>query len=415
MPTSEEEGDEVVFLSPDESPPKKAPNEDQGASPQVRRSNRKRKSVSLVQDMSKGSSSKKKRSSPNKNRTEESPASKQDSVPKTTRTPPKTAEEGAAGPSGMAAMSAMLIAMEERLSNKLDANKKAVNEAVKLSQLNSDALDALEEKVDATDEILKETLARVEAQEERVLARVEEQVREMVREQLKAAGFDTQLTAADLSTVHNQTPGSYAAAASKRPNKSLRVNLDKGQRKEDKFWQCRRSLRLWPVPQANDEGLRIFLKDKLSMDDSFIDQDMGDVVIRRNVERRPKNKDEVCVEFENKQIRDRIKAQGPNLANFGDEAGMRLQIPDSLQKDFKALMAVAYDMKKRNKELKRNVKFDEETLGLFMDIQTGKDGDWKRIRPQQAYKALESRKRGTAGPKDMGEDEIESLLEAQDE
>ena len=413
MPASEEEGDEVVFLSPDESPPKKESNEDQGASPQLRRSNRKRKSVSVVQDMSKGSSSKKKKGSPNKN----SPASKQDSsaMPKTTRTPPKAADEGSAGPSGMAAMSAMLVAMEERLSNKLDANKKAVNEAVKLSQLNSDALDALEEKVDATDEILMETLARVEAQEERVLARVEEQVREMVREQLKAAGFDTQLTAADLSTVHNQTPGSYAEAASKRPNKSQRANPDKDQRKEDKFWQCRRSLRLWPVPQANDEGLKSFLKDKLAMDESFIEEDMGEVVIRRNVERRPKNKDEICVEFENKQIRDRIKAQGPNLANYGDEAGMRLQIPDSLQKDFKALMAVAYDMKKRNKDLKRNVKFDEEMLGLFMDIQTERDGDWRRIRPHQAYKALESRKRGTAGPKDMGEDEIESLLDAQDE
>ena len=67
--------------------------------------------------------------------------------------------------------------------------------------------------MDATDEILKEALARVEAQEERVLARVETQVKEMVREQLRAAGFDSQLTAGDLSTVQPSGAGSYAAAA----------------------------------------------------------------------------------------------------------------------------------------------------------------------------------------------------------
>ena len=50
-----EEGDEVVFLSPDESPPKKQPD-DQGASPTLRRSNRKRKSVTVPPaEMSKGS------------------------------------------------------------------------------------------------------------------------------------------------------------------------------------------------------------------------------------------------------------------------------------------------------------------------------------------------------------------------
>ena len=56
MPTGSEEEGDLVFLSPDESPPK-----DQGASPQLRRSSRKRKSVQVVQDMSKGSSSKKKK------------------------------------------------------------------------------------------------------------------------------------------------------------------------------------------------------------------------------------------------------------------------------------------------------------------------------------------------------------------
>ena len=135
---------------------------------------------------------------------------------------------GKVGDGNGGGVAALLLAMEERLSNKLDANKRAVNEAVKLSKLNT-----LEEKVDATDEMLKETLAKVEAQEERALACVENQVKEMVREQLKVAGFDTQLSAGNLSMVNGNTSkgGSYATAPSKTVGQiSTLQNLDKDQR-----------------------------------------------------------------------------------------------------------------------------------------------------------------------------------------
>lgn len=60
---SEDDRDDVVFLSPDESPT----NKDQGASPRLRQSNKKRKSTSAVStDMSKGSGTKKKKCSPPK-------------------------------------------------------------------------------------------------------------------------------------------------------------------------------------------------------------------------------------------------------------------------------------------------------------------------------------------------------------
>ena len=408
MPTgSEDEGDDVIFLSPDESPQK---SNDQGASPQLRRSNRKRKSVSTAQDMTRGSGSKKKKCSPIKATTPNSSQGK--AMPKVPRTPPKGADgqeqEKTVEKEGVNDFVALLQAMEARLSSKLDANKKAVNEAVKLSKLNSDALDALEEKVDATDETLRETLARVEAQEERVLARVESQVKIMVQEQLKAAGFDSQLSAGDLSSL----PGSYAAAVStgtESVKKDTRVQPNKDQRQEAKFWECRRSLRLWPVKEATESGVKKFLTEKLSLNESFTEEDMGPITIKRNIEKKPKNSNEVCVIFDTKQIRDTVKAQGPNLANHREDAGMRLQIPDNLQKDFKALMSMAYELKQKNKDLKRNVKFDEESLGLFMDVQMKRDGDWKRIRPSQAHRHLATRQKRT-GPDDMGDDEIESLL-----
>ena len=336
---TDSEPEELVFLSPEEEFESKPAQPDPGASPQLRRSSRKRKSTtSYGVDMSKGSSSKKKKSSPSKNK----------NMPRLPRTPQgqdqdkdneggKDKDKDSRAPDVVE----LLVAMEARLSSKLDANKRAVNEAVKMSKLNSDALDALEEKVDATDEILKETLARVEAQEDRVLARVEQQVKEMVREQLKAAGFDSQLSAGDLSLQKN-TQGSYAAVTAEGSTlKPAAQSLNKDQRQEEKFWNCRRALRIWPVPEADGAGLRKFLENKLALDKTFIEQDMGQVVIKRNLEKRPRNKDEICVYFETKQIRDHVKSKGPNLANYRDEAGMRLQIPDHLQKDFKALMSVA--------------------------------------------------------------------------
>ena len=74
------------------------------------------------------------------------------------------------------------------------------------------------------------------------------------------------------------------------------------------------------------------------------------------------------VTFENKHLRDAVKANASILANHRDEAGMRLDIPEHLKRDFHALMNLSFDLKKRYPGLKRNVKFDEEDCGLFMDV-----------------------------------------------
>ena len=118
-----------------------------------------------------------------------------------------------------------------------------------------------------------------------------------------------------------------------------------------------------------------FLENKLRLDKDFIENDVGDVEIRKHIERRPKHKDEVRVTFQSKQVRDVVQAKASNLANYGEEAGMRIHLPDHLQKDFKVLMNLAFDLKKRNPQLRRNVKFDEETMNLYMDMQIDPDSD----------------------------------------
>ena len=206
-------------------------------------------------------------------------------------------------------------------------------------------------------------------------------------------------------------PGpSYAGVLAAGGNSSVVSHrLTREDRQEAKFWECRRSLRLWPVPDPTIAGVKDFLKEKLNMEDSFLEEDLGGVQVKKCLEKKAKNKHEVVVTFEEKQVRDAVKAQGPNLASYREEAGMRLQIPDHLQKDFQALMSVAFDLKKKNPELKRNVKFDEESLGLFMDFQSKKEGQWRRMRPEQAKKALKSRPEKTS-EMEVEDDEILSLL-----
>ena len=236
----------------------------------------------------------------------------------------------------------------------------------------------------------------------------------MVSDQLKAAGFDTDLTVGDLSacsrnvTLPNRTrTETYASKAATAPSSNGSV-LTKEDRQEEKFWNCRRALRLWPLGGNTRKDLAEYLTTKLRMDPEQIEE-LGAVTIKRILDKKNQYKNEAIVTFESKQDRDAVKALASNLANHRDEeAGMRLHIPDHLQKDFRSLMNLSYDLKKKHPTLKRSIKFDEDCLNLMMDMQTEPGKEWKRIRPCQARRA--ARPRENRGPQEMDEDELRSLV-----
>ena len=315
--------------------------------------------------------------------------------------------------------------MEGRLLAKLERASEASREAASQAKLKSESLEQLESRVDANENILMEALRESEI---RILAKVQSQVEEIVQgkvkervdKQLNAAGFDQDLSAADLSVRRsamfppNQTNCvSYVSAAAAVPN-SVNDRLEqaefvtKQQKHEDAFWHARRSLRLWPISGGSKEGLVAYLKDKLRLDGAFIEEELGETVITKPKEPRNKNKDEFIATFETKQIRDAVKAAATNLANHRDSAGMRLHVPGHLQRDFQALMNLSYDLKKRHIDLKRNIKYDEDDFGLFMDLRLKEGDDWKRVKPDQARAANKDRRRGTS--KDLDSEDLRSLL-----
>ena len=395
MQEAGDEEEEQVFQSPEWDP--RGAVQDPGASPQLRRSARKRKSTAGDDCVPGGASSKKKRSSPNK-------------MPKTARSPPKTQADKAG-----ASFEALLLAMEGRITEKIDRASEASKDAALQAKLNSESLEQLESRVDANENCLMEALKETEA---RIMARVQDQlhevvqgkVKEMVNAQLQAAGFDQDLTASDLSVRDSAVKvpvasTSYAMAASRQPAPSQQSKQD---RQESSFFLARRQLRVWPIKEGKKENLEAFLTEKLRLSRDFIKEDLGEVMLARPKEPKNKNKDEYILTFESKQIRDAVKAAAPNLANYRDEAGMRLQIPSHLQADFQALMNLSYDLKKRHPNLKRNVKFDETDLGLFMDLRLSDATEWRRVKPTHAKAA--NKKRGVGRLKTIEEEELQELL-----
>ena len=69
---------------------------------------------------------------------------------------------------------------------------------------------------------------------------------------------------------------------------------------------------------------------------------------------------------------------------------------------FFALESVSYLIKKSNPTLKRNVKFDDETHDLVMDIKLNEDAPWQKIWPDQAKAAKKNQ------PKSGGDEEIDA-------
>ena len=136
-------------------------------------------------------------------------------------------------------------------------------------------------------------------------------------------------------------PMSYAACAG-LPPKPTRMS------KEDVYWQCRRSLRIWPVPEGDvKRGLRTYLKDRLRLSTSFL-ADMGEISVKR-IAAGPRSKivGEVVAIFSSVDVRDAVKGAARELAACPD-AGMRLEIPQYLQPSLKALETVSYNLKQKH-------------------------------------------------------------------
>ena len=247
--------------------------------------------------------------------------------------PPQLPQQQQDKPPEASSIEALLMGMEARLGTHFEKSNEAIQAVASQVKQANEGLNQLEQKVDESDANFKVTLQEVEARvlnkaqeaDTRLLDQVRDQVKEMVENQLRAAGFDPDMTAAGLSTI-NQTPSAavyrdhggsqptYAGAVIRSANmdqQNVTRQMSKEERQEEKFWNCRRSLRVWPVPDADRNKLNKFFMEKLHMDINFLENEMGDVHLWPHRDPKAKIKDEVYVTFESREIRDAVNPLRP--------------------------------------------------------------------------------------------------------
>ena len=154
-----------------------------------------------------------------------------------------------------------------------------------------------------------------------------------------------------------------------------------------RYWRSRKSLRIWPVNGRTEEellnGAVGFLHDRLKLDEGMLTPKDKFAVRRIAQVLRSTIKDEVCVVFPSMELRDIAKGNAFNLA--GDKAaGVRLEISHHLRKFFQALQTASYRLRKKFTECKRNVRFDDEKADLVLDFKTSPTSNWRKLRPSEA-------------------------------
>ena len=227
-------------------------------------------------------------------------------------------------------------------------------------------LDQVDGKISKTNEELARLDSRVTAQETRNDARIEKLERIVLGQ---ADGPP--------SSGSSSYSGSYVTAVSTAST----LPEHRSARREDHYWTCRKSLRLWPIDGPDlAGGVVSFLETELNFGD-------GDVTINDfRVERfhdsmRNRQKGEVLVTFSSVSLRDAVRSAAYNLSS---QAGMKIHVPDHLKANFRHLDGMCYDLKKKYGKLKRNIKFDDDLLDLYADVQLTPDTPWKKLLPSDA-------------------------------
>lgn len=134
---------------------------------------------------------------------------------------------------------------------------------------------------------------------------------------------------------------------------------------------------MWPIAQLPDidTGVREFLKEKLCISDARIAHIMFN---SRLINSRPGSNAvvQVLVTFDSARSRDEVKAKASNLRGH-DASGCQLKPPDYLRGQYQDFQSLAYCLKKKTPDLRRNIKFDDRERALIMDVKT--EEGWKTI------------------------------------
>ena len=169
------------------------------------------------------------------------------------------------------------------------------------------------------------------------------------------------------------------------------------------------------MEDPSSKGLEVFLLSKLGMLSSDVAQ-LGETEITPVGQKGPGAIHHECIVlFSSKDRRDLVRSNASKLGLLPkDTAGIRLELPDFLQNNFKILQNAAYQIKKKTPGAKRNVLFDDDNLDLALDVNLGgAAGAWERIFPSDARTAGARAGRGPNARKHLDPASISGMMSSQ--
>ena len=176
-----------------------------------------------------------------------------------------------------------------------------------------------------------------------------------------------------------------------RPQPRRQPSTDRRQSsedKQDKYYEARRSLRIWPLMDLSEDVVRDFLVTKLGL--SQARSEALDFRSKRLASsRRGDPEYQALVTFSDSRQRDEVKSCARNLVDR--TVGVQMDPPDHLRSHYQTFQALAFQLKQKHPNLKRNVKFCDPEMDLEMDFNLG-DGTWRTIGIQEARDALKEAK-----------------------
>ena len=298
-----------------------------------------------------------------------------------------------------------LVNQVARMNKNLDNIKVDVRDTVAV------AVAPLTLKLDANSRRLDKLEAARSAEMDNLRTSLAEEMKEAIekRNGNAAAGPQPGAGTTYAGAASSRPPGptsSPTAAWSSRPRTSYTSPKDSN----DWFWSARRCLRFFPVKGntviEQQIELEKFINTKLKISTGTLGKEDFQFVRRVKATKKSKINDELLVSFTSVRARDLVQSYARNLGEWTDAegkptAGIRMEVPERLLGDYKALEQYGHAMKNKHKiGFKRHIKIDDSGLCLYMDIYVPKAKEWIRVDMELVQEDNKKRTAKSAGKVD---------------
>ena len=262
--------------------------------------------------------------------------------------------------------------MVDSISEKLDSMKAFFSDELKKSK--NEIMADHRESIGVVSRGLEKTQADLDQHK----LRMEEEIRRI----------NASINPEAAGTERGNILSSYAGALRSTKATNAAASTRYSSQDRDQYWRARASARLAPVEGENEKelwaGLQKFLSDYMRIPRSEIGEKDIQHVRRVRVARGKKARLEVIVRFTDVETRDHVASYAKNLGDFivqgKPTATFRHEIPTYLSGVHKTFIQYGYLMvTKHGRGLKRNMRFDDVTQSLCIDIKMPSSSSWITI------------------------------------